>query len=194
MENVKLFNKYNEGKHWESHPTVYAEEFLSFLKEKNFTGNIVDLGCGNGRDVDVFNRKGFKVLGIDKSEENIKNAKRNFPNYKFEIQDIEKLKIKNNSVGAVFMINVIHYINKVKSIEEIYRILEDGGYFYIHFNLSITDSEGNIDYKDSEEEILKLISSFKIIERERIERVDKIPKMHKHIILKLILRKWQKRN
>ena len=62
MKCVALFNKYSSGKHWESHPTAYAEHFAQFLKGKNFDGLIVDIGCGNGRDVDVFSKSGFNAL------------------------------------------------------------------------------------------------------------------------------------
>jgi SAM-dependent methyltransferase len=37
------------------------------------------------------------------------------------------------------MINVIHYVDKKKAIQEILRTLQPKGYFFIHFNIDITD-------------------------------------------------------
>ena len=61
MEERKLYQKYSAGRHWGKHPTIYAESFSEFLKENNFEGLIVDVGCGNGRDVKVFSKLGFNA-------------------------------------------------------------------------------------------------------------------------------------
>ena len=68
MRSEKLYQKYADGRHWEKHPTLYAETFAEFLKSVNFEGLVVDVGCGNGRDVDVFSKLGFNVLGVDNSK------------------------------------------------------------------------------------------------------------------------------
>jgi SAM-dependent methyltransferase len=189
MEEQKLYDKYLQGKHWEKHPTIYAESFVKFLKEKKFDDLILDIGCGNGRDVNVFEENNFKSLGVDYKKEEIDLCRKNFPKLRFEIQNAENLKIKNNSVGAVFMINVIHYLNEKKSLDEVYRILKNGGYFFIHFNIQIEDKNGKIDYKHDEKDIFELISRFKIIKKRKFERVDIQPKEHTHEIVELILQK-----
>jgi len=189
MKQKQLYEKYKKGKHWKNHPKIYAKEFAEFLKDNNFQGFLVDLGCGNGRDVNIFQKEGFNVLGIDISEEVIKKASETFPNCKFEVQDIEKLNFNDNSVGAYLMINVIHYVNMEKALKEILRTLDDKGFLFIHFNLSITDDKGNIDYEQNEDEIMNLISNFEILDKKIFERIDEKPKKHIHKILQLILRK-----
>lgn len=62
MENKSLYDKYNQGRHWKNHPTIYAERFADFLLKKGFGGSLVDLGCGNGRDAEVFVDKGISVI------------------------------------------------------------------------------------------------------------------------------------
>lgn len=71
MEQQQLFDKYKEGKHWENHPTEYAERYSAFLKKQSFSGLLVDVGCGNGRDVAVFQRNGFNVIGVDCSKNSL---------------------------------------------------------------------------------------------------------------------------
>src|SRR3989338_2809865 len=146
MESEVLYNKYLKYKHWEKHPIIYAAKFAEFLKKHNFNGLIVDIGCGNGRDVNFFNESGFEVKGIDYSKEQIKNNKKNFPELIFEIQNVENLKFKKNSIDAFFMINVIHYVNKEKAINEIFKTLKSRGYLSIHFNIKIKDKYNNRDY------------------------------------------------
>ena len=128
-------------------------------------------------------------MGIDISKKEIQIAKNKFKNLKFEIQNAENMNFENNSVGAFFMINVIHYLNKAKAINEIYKKLRHGGYLFIHFNLSIIDYDSEIDYNDPEENILKLTKKFKIIHKKIFKRLDKTPIPHTHKILELILQK-----
>ncbi len=189
MQSQKLYQKYADGRHWEKHPTIYAETFAEFLKEKNFKGMIVDVGCGIGRDVNVFSKFGFNAFGIDNSKQEIENCKKRFPELKFEVQDVEKLKFTDNSVDAFFMINVIHYVHKEKAIQEIFRALKPYGYFFVHFNIDIIDKNGKVDYHHDQEDILKLVSKFKIIQQRLFERVDHQPVEHKHEIVELFLQK-----
>lgn len=189
MESEKLYEKYNDGRHWERHPTVYAETFVNFLKENNFNGQIVDTGCGDGRDVNVFSQAGFDVLGIDNSEKEITVARKKFPKLNFEVQNAEQLSFKDNSVGAFFMINVIHYLKKEEAIAEVYRTLKPGGYFSVHFNMEIRDKSGNIDYQHNQEEIMQLVSNFNIIRENIFIRTDQKPVEHRHKIVELVLQK-----
>lgn len=189
MEEQKLYQKYSDGRHWEKRPTFYVESFAEFLKKQNFEGLIVDVGCGNGRDVEVFSNFGFNTLGIDNVSKEIKDNKKKFPELKFEVQNAENLKFENNSVDAFFMINVIHYVHKEKSIKEIFRALKPRGYFFIHFNIDIIDKNGKVDYHHDQEDVLKLVSKFKILQKNIFERVDHQPVEHKHKIMELVLQK-----
>lgn len=189
MQSIKLYEKYKEGRHWDAHPIEYAERFADFLKKKDFQGLLVDIGCGRGRDVKIFNEKGFKVTGIDTSKEIIDAAQDYCRECAFEQQDAEDLQFGDEEVGAFYMINVIHYVDEKKAISEIYRSLVPGGYLFIHFNLLIADDEGNVDYQRDEDNILQLLNNFKIIDKRIFSRHDARPKPHKHEILELILQK-----
>lgn len=189
MQNEELYKKYLAGRHWEQHPMIYAEKFSDFLKNKNFNGLLVDLGCGTGRDVNIFHQKGFDILGIDKAEEEIYRADYNFPELKFRVADAEDLKMSPESVGAFFAINIIHYLDQEKAFTEIRHTLKLGGFLFIHFNLSIVDKDSLQDYQKSEEEVLKLFEGFKILEKNLFTRVDLKPFEHTHTILEVIAEK-----
>jgi len=100
MENIELYQKYKNGRHWDDHPTDYAERFASFLKVQNFDGLLVDIGCGKGRDVDIFQRNEFNVLGIDVSSQEINIAQRTYPFSRFQVDSAERLSFPENCVGA----------------------------------------------------------------------------------------------
>jgi len=189
MKSIKLYKKYADGRHWAKHPTIYAETFANFLKNNKFKGLVIDIGCGDGRDVNVFSKFGLDAVGVDCSKKEIKSTKEKFPDLKFDVQEAENLKFKDNSVDACFMINVIHYTDKPKALQEVFRVLRPKGYFFIHFNIEITDKDGHLDYHHDQKEILQLISKFKIIKRKTFERIDFEPIKHKHKIIELILQK-----
>jgi len=189
MQNEELYKKYLAGRHWEQHPIIYAEKFSDFLKEKNFKDLLVDLGCGTGRDVNVFNQNNLNVLGVDLSDEEIWKANKNFPELNFSVMDAENLKLEPKSVGAFFAINIIHYLDQEKAFAEINRTLKPNGYLFIHFNLSIIDQDSLSDYQKPEEEIIKLFNGFKILEKNTFKRIDYKPFEHTHTILEIIAEK-----
>lgn len=189
MKEQQLYDKYLDGRHRENHPTIYAERFIDFLKKSIFDALIVDVGCGDGRDVNAFSKEGFNVLWIDYSENEINIAYKKFPEQKFEVQNAEELNFEDNSIWAFFMINVIHYVDKKKAIQEILRTLKPNWHFFIHFNIDITDKNWNIDYHHDQEDIMELVKDFKIIHQDIFERIDQKPVEHKHKIIELILQK-----
>lgn len=189
MENRPLYKKYLKGRHWEQHPTVYAERFADFLKAWGFKGRLVDIGCGTGRDVKVFKEQGFDVQGVDYSESEISQAQQKYADCSFDIQNVEELNFEDESVDGYFMINVIHYVDQERAFGEIHRTLKNDGYMFIQFNLKIIDKEGNTDYSQLESEIEELFEGFDVVERNVTERVDKTPVEHTHTILEVILQK-----
>ncbi len=189
MRMMQPGHKYSAGKHWYNHPTAYAEGFAAFLKENGFGGMLVDLGCGSGRDADVFHKAGFNALGVDISKEETLSASARFPGLSFAVQRAEQLGLKGGSVGAFFMINVIHYLDMQKALGEALRALEPGGWLFIHFNLEIADKFGNVDYSQGEGEILALLPKFNIVRKSFLERLDPQPVEHRHKIMELLLQK-----
>ena len=189
MRNKDLYDKYVNGKHWKKHPTTYVEKFSDFLERNNFLGKLVDIGCGNGRDVNVFQNRGFDVMGLDYDKEEMVMAEKNFPKSKFIIANAEDLPFRDASIGAFFAINVIHYVDQQKTIQEVKRTLVSGGYLFIHFNLQITNAKGGIDYQQNKNEIKSLFRDFSLVQESVFHRLDKKPFEHTHDIMELILRK-----
>lgn len=128
-------------------------------------------------------------MGVDYDNSAIRRAKIKYTEGKFEVQNAEQLQLRSGTVGACFMINVIHYVQQSKALDEVFRVLKPRGFFYIHFNLSIVDNTGYTDYKDSVEDIRRRIKVFRIVRERQITRHDTEPIDHTHTILELILQK-----
>lgn len=98
--------------------------------EKN--AKILDIGTGTGRQAFAFAKEGYKVIGIDISEEMLKKAKLNnrFPNVSFQITDATKMPFENNHFDGVCASFTLHemprqIINQV--LDEMVRVTKPQG-------------------------------------------------------------------
>lgn len=131
----KIFKRYGKVflKPQEDMPRV-AKEF-----KKNKVKKILDLGCGTGRHVVYLAKQGFKVQGLDISEEGLKQTKKWLKIDKLQanlkIGSIySKLPYNNGTFDAIISTSVIHHakIKKIrKLIKEMERILKPGGQIFI---------------------------------------------------------------
>ncbi len=129
----KLFLKKNR---YGIEPSYLAKNKFKFIKTIN-AKNILELGCGEGRDSIFFAKEGLKVTSIDFSERAIFSFKEKIIEKHLE----EKIKIlrgdllglsdfKDNSFDVIYSNLGLHYFtNKetTKLFSEIYRILKEGG-------------------------------------------------------------------
>lgn len=198
MKNKKLFDKYRDGNHWEKHPTIYAERFLLFLKNEvdpeSYPEIIVDLGCGNGRDVDYFIAHGMNARGFDNDVKVIAGARKKFPKHatSFCLQNIHYLKTSKIR-QAYYCVNVMHYVNPKKVLMQIHETLKPGGYAFIHFNLKIIDNNGLLDYYQKKSDVYKLLGALRIVAENHFSREDSTPVPHTHHIMQVILQKPKKK-
>ena len=77
----------------------YLAELTKLLKPGS---TVLDIGCGSGIPIDKYLiDKGFKVIGIDISDEQIRLAKQNIPEATFEVKNMSDLKEGDYKVDAV---------------------------------------------------------------------------------------------
>ena len=92
---------------------------------------ILDLGCGNGRLLEILKGKDIDYIGLDSSKELIKIAKSNYPRAKFQVGNALKLPFQSNYFDKVFSIRVLpHFPSqelRLQFMKEAKRVLKPKG-------------------------------------------------------------------
>ncbi len=124
----KLAGQWNN---FRNQPIPIVDYFIKkFAKEK---GKIIDLGCGNCRNLIPF--KDFELYGIDFSKEMLDKAKKISKKYNLNIKlkeaNLTKTPFKNNYFDYALMLASLHHLEtknkRDTAIEELYRILKENG-------------------------------------------------------------------
>jgi len=92
---------------------------------------VLDLGCGNGRLLEIFKGMEIDYFGLDFSEKLIEIAQRKYPQNKFIVGDVLSLPFPNNFFDRVFAIRFLHHIPskefRNQALKEIKRVLKPKG-------------------------------------------------------------------
>lgn len=139
MQTKKLvIAKYNST--WKSYDELYGEEqkrkyeaILRKLSIKDYTGKIIiDIGCGTGSFICKIACKSRSIIGIDISENMLREAERKIGNYKWKVSlilaDAENIPVKKKCIDYAFAITLIQNLpNPEKFLDETHRILKKNG-------------------------------------------------------------------
>lgn len=100
-----------------------------FFAENYIMGDVMELGCGEGRGINNILKKSRSYTAVDKITEAINILSDKYPEQKFISTSFPPLKnIKSNSFDSVVSFQVIEHIQDDDLfISEIYRILRPGG-------------------------------------------------------------------
>lgn len=104
-------------------PSNYSRLLCRHLADKYFQakeGRLLDVGCGRGEHVEIFNEMGFDAYGVD-LEANSRKTK---------IVDLEtgKIPFADNFFDFIMCKSAIEHIRNVYHLtEEMYRVLKPGG-------------------------------------------------------------------
>jgi ubiquinone/menaquinone biosynthesis C-methylase UbiE len=95
-------------------------------------GDLLEVGCGEGRGIDWLVPKCKSYSAIDKIESVIDKLKTKYPNGKFKSGNLPPLPYEDNSFDSLVSFQVIEHIKDDHSyLKEINRILKPGGTAYI---------------------------------------------------------------
>jgi len=109
--------------------------FLEKLSREK-KGKVLEIGCGNCRNLILFAKRGFKCFGIDFSAGMLKEAEKFCRENKIKVEmnksNAEKLSFNDESFDYVLMISVLHNLKKRnRALEEVYRVLKKRGKFLV---------------------------------------------------------------
>jgi len=125
---------------------------------------ILDLGCGNGRFLQIIGEKDIEYFGVDNSEELIRIAREKYPNHNFQTADALSLPFSDNFFDKVYSIAVLHHIPseefRIQFLKEARRALKPGGLLILTvWNLWQTKTAWKILIKDT---ALKFLGRLKL--------------------------------
>ena len=129
------------NKHWGDKFTHYA---LAVLDELVFPrlptkARILDLCCGTGQLAQELIERGYRVTGIDSSEEMLRLARKNAPAGEFIVADARSFNLAgvyHVVVSAFDSLNHIMTLEELTSVfRNVYAVLQEGGLFLFDLNL-----------------------------------------------------------
>jgi ubiquinone/menaquinone biosynthesis C-methylase UbiE len=94
------------------------------------SGEVLDAGMGPGRLLSVLSRRGWRVSGIDTSEQMVAMAARRLPDasHRLGCASVEHLPFPDRSFDAVVATGVLEYVGySDEAISELTRVLRPGG-------------------------------------------------------------------
>lgn len=94
---------------------------------------VLDLGCGTGQLTSQIAAAGAEVVGIDRSEEMVAQARRNYPHLRFDVADARTFQVER-PVDAVFSNAVLHWVKPAAAVvDRVWQALGPGGRFVAEF-------------------------------------------------------------
>lgn len=111
---------------------AYVWEDLKPLKRFAKTGDrVLDVGCGNGRLLQLFDGLAISYMGTDQSEELIRLAQEKFPDQNFQVAEMQKLPFEDGSFDVVFCIAALQHLpdegSCMRALSEMKRIVRQNG-------------------------------------------------------------------
>ncbi len=106
------------------------------LKTVPVSDTIVDLGCGTGDLLPQLKTKSKHVIGVEKSEKMLEEARKHYElnrdGIDLRIGELEHLPLRDEEADIALTNLVLHHLSEPKkTITEVYRILKPKGYFII---------------------------------------------------------------
>lgn len=187
--------EYEDGvPHWaeDKNPSKFAQEFLKDMQEKRIY-NVLEVGCGNGRDSILFAHAGIRVTSIDITPKAIELAEENAEKAEvkitFKVANAEKLPFNRSLFGAYYSLSVLHSTNLKKSIREASRVLKTGGLAFIYIYGDTEYADGKKEDTITLDKYVELLSSnkFKFLDvyTEQEEDFDEFGEKHNLFVAKL---------
>lgn len=91
-------------------------------------GDFLEIGCGEGRGVELLASKVNSYKAVDKIEEVVNQLSTKFPESEFIQANIPPMPYEDNSFDSIVSFQVIEHIKEdVRYLKEIHRVLKPGG-------------------------------------------------------------------
>jgi 2-polyprenyl-3-methyl-5-hydroxy-6-metoxy-1,4-benzoquinol methylase len=109
---------------------IHQRLFKAYVIAENYVhGDVLEVGCGEGRGIDILLPKAKSFTAVDKIEPVIQELRKKYPTGIFKSMNIPPLNgLADNSYDVVVSFQVIEHIqNDRLFLQEIHRVLKPGG-------------------------------------------------------------------
>ncbi|MAE43303.1 hypothetical protein CMO93_06010 [Candidatus Woesearchaeota archaeon] len=193
------------GYGWPLEVDAQLVKFFGYIKKSLSEGNVLDLGCGQGRHTIFFAQKGFNAYGIDYVKRAVDEAKqsakeKNLKNANFKVMDAFKLDFPKNFFDIIIDWSVLGHIKPEDwniYLKNILNALKTKGFFILaefsandlrikNKTRNFFEHENHYDHYFREDEIKDLFSkNFKIISMNETMLIQKPD----HLMLNVLMRR-----
>lgn len=119
--------KVAEERHWHENRSPYFEQAFQHIETSFQTDKLLDVGCGKGYFLEMARKRGWKVYGVDPSQEAVLYARNSLGLDAFagELKDAH---LESESFEVITAWNVLdHMYDPWGDIQEMSRVLKRGG-------------------------------------------------------------------
>jgi 2-polyprenyl-6-hydroxyphenyl methylase/3-demethylubiquinone-9 3-methyltransferase len=129
MEGISY--EYSSADHEYSHPLLFTS-VSALLKDIPEGASVLDMGCGNGTFLSLFQNRGWKLYGADLSPTGIQIAQQTFPQINFFLADVSAPTTEAfqglGPFDVILSTEVIeHLYNPRGLLRNAFRLLKPGG-------------------------------------------------------------------
>jgi SAM-dependent methyltransferase len=110
---------------------------------------LLDYGCGSGRWVDFFERRGYRYRGVDVSKEMLRLARGRWPDASLSALREGRIPHPDRSFDVVCSIAVLHhnpYPEQERMVTELCRVTRDHGFIVLFESVAPLRSPGGIEF------------------------------------------------
>jgi len=140
------------NKHWAEISLQWLPLVERLVLEEIPAGcNILDLCCGTGNFANLLSEKGYRVTGIDASEEMLKRARENAFNTEFLLEDARSFKLPSSFHAVISLFDSLNHIMSIEEMNMVFRnvyssLLPEGIFFFdLNMEEAFADIWANLD-------------------------------------------------
>jgi ubiquinone/menaquinone biosynthesis C-methylase UbiE len=110
--------------------------FCELVRVADLGTNVGDIGCGTGRLDPFLAARGLAPRGVDLSPEMIRVARREQPDFEYEVADLRELPFADASLAGIVCWYSLMYLppeDRPAAFQELARVVKPGGYLLTAF-------------------------------------------------------------
>lgn len=110
--------------------------FCDLVTAAHLGTDVADIGCGTGRLAPFLAARGLSTRGVDLSPEMVRVARRDHPEFAFDVADVRALPFQDASLAGVVCWYSLMYLapsDRSRAFGELARVVKPGGYLVTAF-------------------------------------------------------------